>query len=119
MDGPDLISGKVPVTSSLQSEADTSVVGIETKLVGSAAPKQLLSRELVVPTLLDNVLECLQEVQTLVSDLGLWVELGAALGVKLSELVDELLIFGGAVDGVVCDRLLRRHGGRLWHSSPR
>lgn len=111
MDGPDLIGGEVPIASSLESEADASVIGIETKLVGSTAPEQLLGGKLVVTTLLDNVLECLEKVQALVSDLGLWVKLGASFGVERSELVDELLILGGAIDGVVCDRLLRRHGG--------
>lgn len=110
MNGADLVGGEVLVVGGFETESDSGLIaGVDTKLCSGSAPGQLLVRDLVVASILDNVVEDLQEVEVRISDLRLGVKFRAAFGVEGFEVIDKLLIFGGAIDGVLWDGLLRRH----------
>lgn len=112
MDGSDFVSCQVPVVGTLQNEADLIlIVSFDAKFKCHVLPEQLFVRDLVVTTIVDNIVEDLEEVDLAVSNLGLGVKLSASFLVEFPELVDEGLILGGAINGVLRDRLLGRHAG--------
>lgn len=113
MHGADLVSGEVFVVCSLETESDGSLIArVDTELRRGGTPGQFLVCDLVVAPILNDVVEDLQKVEVAVSHPGLGIKFGAAFRVEGFELVDEGLVLGGAIDGVLWDGFLRRHRGR-------
>lgn len=113
MDGANLVGGKVLVVGGLKTEGSGCLVGgTDSKLGADPAPGQLLVGDPVIAAALNDVVEDLQKIKLVRGDLGLWVEPGSSLGVEFSQLVDELLVLGSAINNVLGGPL-RYHRGRL------
>lgn len=113
VDGADLVGGQVFVVGGLEAEGDGGLVGrVDAELCSGGTPGEFLVRDLVIASVLDDVVEDLEEIEMAVSYFGLGVEAGASFGVEGLELLDKGLVLGGAVDGVLWHGLLRRHRGR-------
>ncbi len=112
VDSLDLVGRQVLVENLLQG------IGIgrrtrshEVESFADFAPHQLLLRHFVVSSELDDVIEQLEEVDDEIAHFGFGVEIGATLLVKHPEIVDELLIFGSAINYVFPLRRSHDAGG--------
>lgn len=118
MDFLDLEGGKVLVEYLFQRiRVGRGVVSHESQPFAHLPPHQLLIRDLVIATILHDVVEQLVQVDTQVSHLGLGVKMGPALLMEVAKLLEELFIFGGSVDGMLNDGFGRGHLGASRRSS--
>lgn len=97
--GLDLVGSEVLVVGSLEVESHAGL-GANAEFLGHTKPNVLLDSENVVAALVEDVFVEFEEVHRDLLDLGLWVELGTTLLMELSQLLDELLPFLSAINGM-------------------
>lgn len=102
----DFVGSEVFVVGSLEIERHAGLRA-DTEFLGHTKPDILFDGEHVVAALFEDVFIELEEIDGHLLNLGLGVELCAAFCVKVGQLLDEVLPFIGAVDGVP---------GHLWWS---
>lgn len=110
----DLIRSEVLVKYLLQRiRVCRCVVSHQAQTLAHLTPHEFLVGHLVIASVLDDVFKQLEEVNRDISHLGLWIEMGTALLMEGAQILDELLIFGGPIDGML-DRGFRwGHPGAL------
>lgn len=110
----DLVGGEVFVIEGLQGEGCSSrVMAVYSKLGQDFAPCQLLFRDLIVSSMLDNAIEELVEIDVGGINLGFGVEPGASVCVEFPELCDKIFVLRSSVNEVFGNPVGRRHRGRL------
>lgn len=112
MDGFYLVCGELFVEDLLQRVGICwCVMSHQAQPFTHLAPHKLLVRNLVVASIFNDVVEELVKIDVHIPHLRLWIEICSALLVELAQVLDELFIFGGSIDGMFDSGFWGCHSG--------